>query len=86
MIPKLTPEMKAALADRPGEAIEIRDEESNRSYLLIDRQAAQQAIERWIVRELRVAEADVDAGRVESWDVQKLMRELEHDAPAQDSG
>ncbi len=77
MTPKLTPEMRAALAQHPGQPVEIEDDETRRTYLLFDRQQARELLEYWIINELATAEADVAAGRVVEWDAGSLMRTLD---------
>lgn len=73
MTPKLTPEMRAALAAHPGEPIEVEDEQTQRVYVLIERDHAREQLDHWIIGQLAVAEADVAAGRIVAWDKPSLM-------------
>ncbi|MBX9789916.1 MAG: hypothetical protein K2Y37_13445 [Pirellulales bacterium] len=75
MAPKLTPEMREALARHPGQPVEIEDDETKRVYLLFDREQARELLDDWIVRELAIAEADVAAGRTVEWDADNLLRD-----------
>lgn len=66
MTPKLTSEMRDALAARPGEPIEIEDDQTHRVYLLVERDRAREQLDRWVIDQLVVAEEDMAAGRVVS--------------------
>lgn len=73
MTPKLTPEMRNALAARPGQPIEVEDEQTHRVYLLVERDQAREQLDRWIIDQLAAAEEDVAAGRVAEWDKQAFL-------------
>lgn len=76
MLPKLTPELRLALAERPGQPIEVEDDLSGRVYLLVERDAARSQIDAWLISQLCVAEADVAAGRVSDWDSSRILSRL----------
>lgn len=67
MILKLTPEIRAALAAQPGQPLEMIDDETKQVYVLFERRHARDLLDRWILQELSVGEADVAAGRITTW-------------------
>ena len=77
MAPKLTPEMRSALSQHPGQPIEVEDDQTHRVYLLVDREDARSQLDAWIIQQLIVAEADIEAGRVSTWDKQRLLDQLD---------
>jgi hypothetical protein len=77
MIAKLTDEMRAAVAAQPGRPVEIEDEATQRVYLLIDRNDAKQILDRWILDELDLAEADIAAGRVSDWNRDAMIQKIQ---------
>lgn len=73
MTPKLTPEMRDALAARPGRPIEVEDDQTHRVYLLIERDQARNQLDHWIIDQLVAAEEDIAAGRVVPWDKRAFL-------------
>jgi len=69
MIAKLTQEQIAAInAVPPHENVELIDEDSQKSYILFDKAA----YEAWVDQKLQEAFDDIDAGRVEPWDIERI--------------
>lgn len=68
--------MRDALSRNPGKPIELRDDESNRTYLLVDREQAREFLEQWIVQELVEAEADIAHGRVVAWNPSGILSQV----------
>lgn len=75
MIPKLTPEMRAALQERAGRPVKIEDEQSRKVYLLVEEDAAHELMEQWLCREIQIGVDQAERGEVVEWDPDRIKSE-----------
>ena len=68
MAPKLTPEMRAALAQHPGQPVEVEDDQSQKRYILVDAQNGRALAEQWIREQLQVGLDAADRGEIVPFD------------------
>lgn len=73
MPPKLTPEMREALAAHQGQPIEIQDDQTQRVYILVARDQAREQLDQWVMRQLLAAESDISEGRVVPWNKEQVL-------------
>jgi hypothetical protein len=67
--------MKEALARRPGEPVEVEDEETQDVYLLIPRDELQQWRREALLKELQIGFDQADAGEFFEWDPDEIKAE-----------
>ena len=72
---KITPEMRAALADHPGQPIEVEDDETRRVYLLVDAERGRALTEQWIRDQLKVGEEAATRGEIVDFDPESIKAE-----------
>ena len=75
MIPKLTPEMRTALLEHAGRPVRIEDEQSRKTYLLVEEDTVGQLFEQWLVRELQAGFDQADRGEVVDWNAERIKSE-----------
>lgn len=73
MAPKLTPEMRAALAQNPGQPVEVEDEQSQQRYILVDAQSGRALTEQWIREQLQIGVNAADRGEIVPFDPDAIM-------------
>ena len=64
MTPKITPEMRDALAQSPGRPVPVEDEVAQRTYLLVDAERGRDLIDQWIRDQLQIGLDAADRGEV----------------------
>lgn len=78
MAGKLTPEQRDALRHQPaGEPLPLIDEETQRTYFLLDRDAARDFAVYMLRCELQGAIEQAERGELEPWDVEEIISESE---------
>ena len=75
MILKLTHEMKEALRTQTEEPLEIEDDETNKTYLLVEKEQVSQLFDQWLRRELQIGFDQADTGDLVSWNPEKIKAE-----------
>ena len=75
MTPKLTDEMRQALAAQPGGPIPICDDQSQQVYVLVPRDQYAQIHDDYVRRELQVAFDQADRGEWRSLDIEAIIAE-----------
>ena len=75
MPPRLTDEMRHALAAHPGSPIYVCDDQSQQIYVLVPREQYAQLQEDCIRRELQVAFDQADRGEWEELDMDAIIAE-----------
>lgn len=73
--PKLTDEMRQALAIRPAGPIPIEDDQTQNFYVLLTKDDYCRLHDDYIRRELQVAFDQVDRGEVSDLDMKELLAE-----------
>lgn len=81
--PKLTDEMRQALAMRPAGPIPIEDEETQNVYVLLTKEDYCRLHDDHLRRELQVAFDQVDRGEVSDLDMKELLAEARQRYAAQ---
>lgn len=71
--PKLTEEMRRALAQQPGIPLEIEDEATRQLYLIIPKEAFGQLVDEQLRRQLQIGFDQADAGDVVDWDIDAFL-------------
>jgi hypothetical protein len=64
MTPKITPEMRTALANQPGQPVEVEDDENQRVYLLVDAERGRALTELWIREQLQLGFDAAERGEI----------------------
>ncbi|MBA3483411.1 MAG: hypothetical protein H0T51_16500 [Pirellulales bacterium] len=84
MTPKLTDEMRQALAAQPGGPIPNRDDQSQQFYVLVPRDQYAQMHDDYVRRELQVAFDQADRGEWRELDIEAVIAEARrrHEAGA----
>ena len=54
MAPKITHEMREALAQQPGQPLEVEDEQTQKVYVLFDVEQGRMLAEQWIREQLQI--------------------------------
>lgn len=72
MTPKITHEMRSALAQSPGKPIEVEDDVSHRTYLLVDAESGRVLVEQWIREQLRAGLEAADRGEIQRFDAEAI--------------
>ena len=72
MAPKITEEMRAALARQPGRPVEVEDDVTKRVYVLVDAERAKALTEQWIREQLQIGLDAADRGEVVPFDVEAI--------------
>jgi hypothetical protein len=85
MTPKLTSEMRTALAERNGQPIEVEDEETNRVYLLFESQLANLLLDQRMMQEFLLwrllRKSDENREELDRWII-KQLEEAEEEVAA----
>lgn len=74
MTPKLTPEMRSALGQSPGQPVLVVDDVSHRTYVLVDAERGRELVEQWIRQQLQVGFDAADRGEVLPLDADDVKR------------
>ena len=84
MTPKLTDEMRQALAAQPGVPIPICDDQSQQFYVLVPRDQYAQMHDDYVRRELQVAFDQADRGEWRELNIEAVIAEARrrHEAGA----
>ena len=72
MTPKITPEMRTALANQPGQPVEVQDDETQRVYLLVDAEHGRALTEQWIREQLQQGLDAAARGEVVDFDAESI--------------
>jgi hypothetical protein len=72
MAPKITEEMRAALAQQPGRPVKVVDDVTQRVYVLVDAEHAKALTEQWIREQLQIGLEAADRGEVVPFDVEAI--------------
>lgn len=75
MAPKITEEMRQALHQQPDRPLKIEDDQSQKCYVLVSQDEFRHWIEAELRRELQIGFDQADAGDVEDWDVEEILKE-----------
>lgn len=73
--PKLTDEMRLALAAHPGSPIPVCDDQSQQLYVLVPRDQFAQLQDDYVRRELQIAFEQADRGEWEELDIEAVISE-----------
>jgi hypothetical protein len=72
MTPKITPEMRSALANQPGQPVEVEDDENQRVYLLVDAERGRALTELWIREQLQLGFDAAARGEIVEFDAASI--------------
>ncbi len=72
MTPKITPEMRAALAKHPDQPLEVEDDQTQKVYLLVDADHGQAMTEQWIRGQLQIGLDAAARGEVVYFDADAI--------------
>ena len=75
MAPKLTDEQREALESRPGMPVEIKDDLTQRVYILVARDDVQSLFDEPLRRELEIGFEQADRGDVGDRDIDEMLTE-----------
>ncbi len=75
MAPKLTEEMRQALRHQPDTPLEIEDDETRTSYVVIAKETFAQMVDEELRRQLQIGFDQADAGQVSDWDINEVLAE-----------
>ena len=84
--PKLTDEMRQALANRPAGPIPIEDDQTQNFYVLLTKEDYCRLHDDYIRRELQVAFDQVDRGEVSDLNMDALLAEAHRRYAARQQG
>lgn len=84
--PKLTDEMRRALANQPAGPIPIEDEKTHNFYVLVTKEDYCRLHDDYLRRELQVAFDQVDRGEVSDLDMNDLLAEAHRRCAARQQG
>lgn len=68
MTPKITPEMRKALAQQPGRPVPVEDDVTNKRYLLVDAETGKAVAEQWIRDQLQLGLDAAARGDIQEFD------------------
>jgi hypothetical protein len=68
MAPKITPEMRAALAKHPGQPVTVEDDETQKQYVLVEADRGHELTEQWIREQLQLGIESAERGEIEPFD------------------
>lgn len=72
--PKLSEEQRAALQSNNGGPVEVQDDRNNSLYVLVPRDEFHRLVDERLRHELQLGFDQADAGDVEHWDVEEMLR------------
>jgi hypothetical protein len=72
MTPKITEEMRAALRQHPGKPVEVVDDETHTTYLLVDARSGKLLTEQWIRDALQLGLDAANRGETLDFDVEAI--------------
>ena len=75
--PQLTPELRQALQDRPGQPIHIEDAETDKVYLLIEQGVVPTLDNQYIGEGLELAREQIESGETSNRPIGDVIREAQ---------
>ncbi len=75
MVPKLSDEQRQAIESKHGGPIEVQDDRTERTYVLVGRDEFRRMVEDQLRRELQIGFDQADAGDVAEWNVDEMLQE-----------
>ena len=72
---KLTDAMRDALGRDPDGVVEVEDDQTQRRYVLLPKEALQAVAQRQLMRELQIGFDQADAGQFVDWDAAEIKSE-----------
>jgi hypothetical protein len=72
MTPKITPEMREALARQPGQPVAVEDDQTQKKYLLVDAASGRAVAEQWIREQLQLGLDAAERGHVADFDPEAI--------------
>ena len=72
MTPKITAEMRAALEEHPGQPVQVEDDETHKTYLLVDATSGRALTEQWIRDQLQTGLDAAARGEVAAFDPEAI--------------
>lgn len=70
----LTDEIRHALAQNPGEPVYIRDDESQKHYVLLEATPPPKVLPDWIRAAIDEGAQAIEEGRVSEWNPEEVIR------------
>ncbi len=75
MAPKITDEMREILARNPDQPVQVEDDETHRTYFLIESEQVRRLFDDHLRRELQIGFEQADRGESQPWDIQQTHAE-----------
>jgi len=75
MSPKITQEQREAILANPDSPVEIEDEQTKRTYVLVPKDGFRRMIDDALRRELQIGLDQADAGDAADWDIEEILAE-----------
>lgn len=75
MAPKLSDEQRQAIESKHGGPIEVQDDRTKRTYVLVGRDEFHRMVEDQLRRELQIGFDQADAGDVAEWNIDEMLQE-----------
>jgi hypothetical protein len=72
MTPRITAEMRAALAKFPRRPVEVRDDESRKVYLLVDAESGRALTEQWLREQIQIGLDAANRGDIVAFDADAI--------------
>jgi len=80
MTPKLSPEILDALQQRPGQALRVLDDQSQKFFLVVPEEAIPTLWDAYLRKEIQKGQAAIEHGDVAVWDIEATIAEAERRA------
>lgn len=75
MAPKLSEEQRQAIESRHGGPIEVQDDRTQQTYVLVGRDEFRRLVEDQLRRELQIGIDQAEAGDIAAWNVEEILQE-----------
>lgn len=75
MSPKITQEQREAILANPDRPIEIEDEQTKLTYVLVPKDGFRRMVDHALRRELQIGFDQADTGDVADWDIEEILAE-----------
>ena len=75
MSPKFTQEQREAILADPDSPIEIEDEQTRRTYVLVSKDGFRRMVDDALRRELQIGFDQADTGDAADWDIEEILAE-----------
>ncbi len=72
MTPKITSEMREALQREPGRPVEVCDDVTQKTYVLLERESADRLFQEWLRSELHIGLEQAARGEIEGFDAELI--------------